>query len=58
MPAHPIKRSIGRPRKRPEKLHADKGYDILRCCRFLHSWHIKERIARKGADFSQRLGRH
>ena len=31
----PIKGRRGSPRKRPEKLHADKGYDYPRCRRFL-----------------------
>ena len=46
----PIKRPSGRPRRRPEKLHADKGYDFRR--------RIKARIARRGVDSSERLGRH
>jgi transposase len=54
----PIKRRRGRPRTRPIKLHADKAYDIPRCRRFLHRRHIKVRIARKGVDSSERLGRH
>jgi hypothetical protein len=31
----PIKRPRGRPRKRPEKLHADKAYDDKKCARAL-----------------------
>jgi transposase len=54
----PITQPAGRRRKRPAKLHADKAYDIPRCRRFLHRRHIKVRIARKGIDSSQRLGRH
>mgnify|MGYP001029745728 CR=1 FL=1 len=48
----------GRPRKRPEKLHADKGYDVRRCRRYLHRRGIKVRIARKGVESKARLGRH
>ncbi len=48
----------GRPRKRPEKLHADKGYDFGRCRRALRKRGIKARIARRGIDSSERLGRH
>jgi transposase len=48
----------GRRRTRPAKLHADKAYDLPRCRRFLHRHHIKVRIARKGIESSQRLGRH
>lgn len=55
----PIKRpGRGRPRKRPEKLHADKGYDFPRCRRALRKRGIKARIARRGVDTSEGLGRH
>jgi transposase len=53
-----IKQPNGRRRKRPVKLHADKGYDIPRCRHALRRRHIRVRIARKGIDSSQRLGRH
>lgn len=43
----PIKGRHGRPRKRPDKLHADKGYDYARCRRFLRRRGIKARIARQ-----------
>jgi transposase len=54
----PVKGPRGRPRKRPEKLHADKGYDFQRCRRFLRRRGIKARIARRAVESSQRLGRH
>jgi transposase len=54
----PIKTPAGRRRKRPDKGHADKAYDIPRCRRALTQRHIKIRIARKGIDASERLGRH
>jgi transposase len=54
----PIKQPNGRRRKRPGKLHADKGYDYPRCRRALTKRRIKVRIARKGIDSSERLGRH
>jgi IS5 family transposase len=53
-----IKTPSGRRRKRPDKLHADKAYDIPRCRQALRRRHIRVRIARKGVDTSQRLGRH
>ena len=56
MPA--IRQPSGQRRKRPAKLHADKAYDIPRCRRFLHRRHIKVRIARKGIESRERLGRH
>ncbi len=48
----------GRPRKRPKKLQADKGYDFARCRKALRKRGIKARIARRGVDSSERLGRH
>jgi transposase len=55
----PIKRpGRGRPHKRPKKLHADKGYDFGRCREALSKRGIKARIARRGVESSERLGRH
>ena len=48
----------GRPRRRPRKLHADKAYDNRRCRAECGTRGIQARIARKGVDSSQRLGRH
>jgi hypothetical protein len=48
----------GRPRRRPAKLHADKGYDYPRCRQALRRRGIRARVARRGLDSSQRLGRH
>lgn len=48
----------GRPRRRPEKLHVDKGYDYPRCRRYLHRRGIKVRIARRGIEAKSHLGRH
>ncbi len=45
-------------RKRPAKLPADKAYDIPRGRQALTRRHITIRIARKGIDASQCLGRH
>lgn len=53
-----IRQRRGRPRKRPAKLHADKGYDYPKCRRALHRRRIKVRIARRGVESSERLGRH
>jgi transposase len=47
----------GRPRRRPDKLHADKGYDYPRCRRYLRRRGIGVRIARRGVENSSRLGR-
>jgi transposase len=55
----PIKRPRGRPRKRPEKVHADKAYDDKKCKGALRRRGIKSRIARKGiVESSEKLGRH
>jgi transposase len=54
----PIRQLSGQRRKRPAKLHADKAYDIPRCRQALTRRHIRIRIARKGVESSQRLGRH
>ena len=48
----------GGPRQRPAKLHLDKGYDYPRCRRALRWRGICPRIARRGIESSQRLGRH
>lgn|GEM_PF-3757648 len=48
----------GQARRRPEKLHADKGYDYPRCRRYLHRRGIKVRIARRGTEAKTHLGRH
>jgi transposase len=54
----PIRRPRGRPRRRPDKLHADKGYDYSKCRQALQRRGIKVRIARRGIESSERLGRH
>ncbi len=48
----------GRPRRRPDRLHADKGYDYQRCRQECRIRGVRPRIARRGVDNSQRLGRH
>jgi IS5 family transposase len=48
----------GRLRRRAEKLHADKAYDYPRCREGLRRRGIKSRIARRGKDCNERLGRH
>jgi hypothetical protein len=52
-------RSRRRPRRRrPAKLHADKGYSYDHLRRWLCGRGIRHRIARKGVESAQRLGRH
>ena len=54
----PIRQCAGRPRKRPAKLHTDKGYDYRRCRRACRRRGITPRIARRGIESGERLGRH
>ncbi len=57
MPA--IKRGgRGHPRRRPIKLHSDKGYDVPRERSYLPRRGITARIAPIGRDSSVCLGRH
>lgn len=48
----------GQPRKCPDKLHADKDCDFARCRRYLKQRGITARIARRGVEGKERLGRH
>jgi transposase len=48
----------GHPRRRPVKLHGDKGYDNPRVRRYLRRRGITARIACIGVDSSARLSRH
>jgi len=57
----PIWRPVGepgRPRRRPGKLHGDKGYDYPALRRARRRRGIVPRIARRGVGSSERLGRH
>lgn len=48
----------GRPRRRPHKVHADKGYDYKRCRQAIRRRGGIARIARRGVESSEKLGRH
>jgi transposase len=54
----PIKQPRGRPRRRPAKLHADKGYDSAANRRLLRRRGITPRIARRNIETSTKLGRY
>jgi hypothetical protein len=54
----PIRGRQGRPRRRPDKRHAAKASDHRRCRRECRSRSIVPRIARRGIDRRERLGRH
>lgn len=47
----------GRPRHRPEKVHADKAYDDKKLRRGLRKRRIVPRIARRGIESGEKLGR-
>jgi transposase len=53
-----IRSRRGPQRRRPDKLHADKGYDYDHLRVWLRSRRITPRIARRGVESSERLGRH
>jgi transposase len=48
---------VGRPRRRPEKLHADKAYRSRKNQGILRRRRIKSRIARPKIESSKKLGR-
>ncbi|MCD0484997.1 transposase, partial [Streptacidiphilus sp. ASG 303] len=54
----PIRSRRGPRRRRPAKLHGDKGYDYSHLRAWLRQRGIAPRIARRGQDSSERLGRH
>lgn len=49
---------LGRPRKRPRKRHTDKAYDAQWARKALRKRNILPRIARRGIESKERLGRH
>jgi len=53
-----VRGRCGKPRRWPDKLHADKGYDFSRCRQHLRQRGIQSRIARRGIERNDRLGRH
>jgi IS5 family transposase len=54
----PVRTPAGRRRVRPDKIHADKGYDSKANRAWLRRRGIGARIARRGLESSVRLGRH
>lgn len=53
-----VKSRRGPRRSRPEKLHADKAYDQPALRRWVRDQGIKVRIARKGIESAEKLGKH
>ncbi len=54
----PVRGRRGRPRRRPAKLHGDLGYRSAANIRGLRARGILPRIARKGIESRERLGRY
>lgn len=52
----PVPGKVGRPRKRPDRLLADRGYDHDKYRRELWARGIKPLIARRGGDHGSGLG--
>jgi len=53
-----LRQPRGGPRKRPRKVHTDKGYDFRRCRQALRRRGIIPRIARRGIESSSHLGKY
>jgi len=53
-----LKNRHGRPTRRPQKLHADKGYNYAKCRAACIARRIKHRIARRGIENSSYLRKH
>jgi transposase len=54
----PIRGKPGHPRQRPDKMHGDKAYNSAANRAALRQRHILPRLARKGIEAKERLGRH
>src|SRR5207247_6915341 len=53
----PVRGKVGRPRKRPERLTADRGYDYDKYRRELRRRRIRPEIARRQTEHGSGLGR-
>ena len=53
-----IRHGRGRPRRRFTKLHADKAYDFRRCRVACRVRGMLSRIARRGVESVEKLGKH
>lgn len=54
----PVRGKRGRPRRRPDKLHADKAYDDKKLRQGLRERGIVPRLARRGVGSAEKLGRY
>jgi transposase len=55
--ARPVKGKPGRPRQKPDRLLADRGYDFDKYRRLLWTRGIKPVIARRGVEHGSGLGK-
>jgi transposase len=54
----PVRGRVGRPRQRPDRVNADRGYDYKSHRRELRRRGIRPEIARRGHEHGSGLGRH
>src|SRR5580700_4276104 len=54
----PVRGNVGRPRRRPDRLSADRAYDSKSHRRELRKRGIRPEIARRGAQHGSGLGRY
>jgi transposase len=53
----PVRGKVGRPRRRPDRVSADRGYDHDKYRRQLHRLGISSEIARRQSNHGSGLGR-
>jgi transposase len=54
----PVRGRVGRPRRRPDRLTADRGYDHDKYRRLLWARGVKPEIARRKTEHGSGLGRY
>ena len=54
----PVRGRVGRPRRRPDCLYADRGYDHDKYQRLIRAKGVKHRIGRRGVEHGSGLGKH
>lgn len=54
----PVRGKVGRPRRRPQVLYADRSYDHDKYRRLVWKANVKPRIARRGTPHGTGLGTH
>jgi transposase len=54
----PVRSRVGTPRRRPDCLYADRGYDHDKYRRLIRAKGVKHRIGRRGVEHGSGLGKH